>query len=247
MLDPSTIGSLKYLYLDELIASEGTDAPDFVIRATAQLLRQSGGRNWLPVVVQPIDRDRYQVIGNTFVYAVAKEAKLERVWCVIADTSEGAVPLARALAREDVPRINLATATREELSAALKYLKALPHSPLKMLNTTSAINRIHDAPRQSWTTFTPITSLRCGITKGEKLDVLKTVFYLSPVGTPLPVESASQDDPSNQGQPLEQMTLAQLKEQAKALGIFGFSKLRKDELVVKICRKQQHRAAPLLE
>ncbi len=42
-----------------------------------------------------------------------------------------------------------------------------------------ATNRIDDAPRKQWKTLEPIAQLKCGITKGKKLDALKEVFYLA--------------------------------------------------------------------
>ncbi len=48
----------------------------------------------------------------------------------------------------------------------------------KKLATATA--RIDEAPRQFWKSLDSIVALKCGITKGKGLDLLKTVFYLTP-------------------------------------------------------------------
>jgi len=81
MSNPKDIGHLMHLYLDEIDPGKGTDAPEFLIKASAHLLNQKGGRNWVPIIVKETGEDCYEVIGNSFIYAVAEEAGLERVWC----------------------------------------------------------------------------------------------------------------------------------------------------------------------
>jgi len=85
MKSSNSIGSLMHLPINEIDPGDGTDAPEFLIKATANILKQKGGRNWIPVIVKETGEDKYQVIGNSFVYAVAEQAGLERVWCIIAD------------------------------------------------------------------------------------------------------------------------------------------------------------------
>ncbi|AFZ09352.1 hypothetical protein Osc7112_5090 [Oscillatoria nigro-viridis PCC 7112] len=216
------IGSLMHLYLDEIEPGEGTDAPEFLIKATANILKQKGGRNWLPVIVKETGEDKYQVISNSFVYAVAEEAGLERVWCIIADDSDDTITLTKILAGEDKPKINLSTASRDEIMAALQYLIEQPNSELKSVKLAVATNRIDEAPRQYWKNFEPITSLKCGITKGKKLDAIKSVFYLTPQSMP---------DTINDVTILRTMTTVELKAIAKKRGIAGITKMKKDALV----------------
>ncbi len=175
------VGNLMYLYVDEIEPGEGTDAPEFLINATAKLLNQKEERNWIPVIVKETGKDQYEVIGNAFVYAVAKAAELERVWCIIAEATDSALEVTKALSREIVPQVNLSSATRDEIAAALKFLVDQPGSPLKGIKLAVAINNIEEDPgRKYWKSFTPITKLSCGITAGKKLDALKQVFYLAP-------------------------------------------------------------------
>lgn len=45
MMEYTDIGTLKYLYLDEIEITNGTDADSFLIEATAKLFQQTSGRN----------------------------------------------------------------------------------------------------------------------------------------------------------------------------------------------------------
>jgi len=216
------LGSLMHLYIDEIDPGDATDAPEFLIKATAKILKQKGGRNWIPVIVKETGEDRYQVISNSFVYAVAEEAGLERVWCIIADDNDDTTTLTKILAGEEKPKINLSTASRDEIMAALQYLIEQPNSELKSVKLAVATNRIDEAPRQYWKNFEPITSLKCGITKGKKLDAIKSVFYLTPQSMP---------DTINDVNILRTMTTAKLKAIAKQRGIAGTSKMKKDALI----------------
>lgn len=211
-----------HLPINEIDPGDGTDKPEFLIKATANILKQNGGRNWIPVIVKDIGKDSYQVIGNSFVYAVAEEAGLEQVWCIIADDSDDTITLTKILAGEEKPKINLSTASRDEIMAALQYLIEQPNSELKSVKLALATNRIDEAPRQYWKSFEPITSLKCGITKGKKLDAIKSVFYLTPQSMP---------DTINDVTILRTMTTVELKAIAKKRGIAGITKMKKDALI----------------
>ncbi|MDZ8238421.1 MAG: Rho termination factor N-terminal domain-containing protein [Nostoc sp. ChiQUE01a] len=218
----SDIGNLMHLYLDEIDPGEGTDAPEFLIKASAHLLNQKGGRNWIPVIVKETGKDKYQVIANSFIYAIAEAARLDRVWCIITDGSNETVEVTKVLAGEEIPKINLSKATRDEIKAALEYLVKQPDSVLKALKPAIATNRIDEAPRQYWKTLDPIIDLKCGITKGKKLDALNQVFYLTPQPMPETITDIGI---------LKTMTTADLKVMAKKQGITGITKMKKDDLV----------------
>ncbi|MGD1951678.1 MAG: Rho termination factor N-terminal domain-containing protein [Leptolyngbyaceae cyanobacterium] len=222
MASLSDIGNLMHLYLDEIEPGEATTAPDFLIRASAQVLNEKCDRNWVPIIVKETGKDQYQVIGNSFVYAVAEEAGLDRVWCVVADNSDATAEISRVLSGEEVPKINLSKASRDEITAALQYLIELPDSDLKKVKLATATNRIDEAPRQYWKTLEPIANLKCGITRGKKLTALKSVFYLTPQPMPEVIT-----DPAI----LKSLTATELKKMAKKRGISGYSKLKKSELI----------------
>ncbi|NWF60775.1 MAG: Rho termination factor N-terminal domain-containing protein [Fischerella sp.] len=218
----SDVGNLMCLYMHEINPGKGTDAPEFLIKAGAKALVESGSRNWVPVIVKEIGEDRYEVIGNSFIYAIAEEAGLERVWCIIADESEKTLELTRILTGESIPKVNLSTATRDEIQAALQYLIEKPNSELKGVKLAIATNRIDEAPRKYWKNLEPIATLKCGITKGKKLNALKEVFYLSPEQMPEAIADIKI---------LNTLTVAQLKDIAKKRGISGYNKKKKQDLV----------------
>lgn len=232
----SNVGNLISLYLDEIEPGEGTDAPKFTIDASARYLVENGGRNWIPVIVKEIGEDRYQVIGNTFIYAVAEAAGLERVWCIIADDSPETAEITQVLAGEKTPKLNIAKASRDEIRAALQYLIKQPGSVLKSVDLAIATTRIDEAPRQYWKNLDPIIKLKCGITKGKKLEAIEQIFYVDPQPMPEPiVEPSVESKPVsssivNTGN-LKSKSVAQLKELAKQRGMSGYSKMKKAELI----------------
>lgn len=224
------IGNLMHIYLDEIEPGEGTNAPEFLIRASAHLLNQKGGRNWIPVIVKEIDEDKYQVLGNSFIYAVAEEAGLDRVWCIVADDSSDTSEVVKVLAGEEIPKINLSKASRDEIMSALEYLINQPGSALKAVKPAIATNRIDEAPRQYWKTFDPIANLKCGITKGKKLEALKQIFYLVPQPMPDTITDAAV---------LKTISTADLKVMAKKRGIAGISKMKKDDLIAVLSKPSE--------
>ncbi len=181
----SNIGNLMHLYMYKIEPGNGTDAPEFLISATAKALNETDGRNWVPVIVKELEKNKYEVIGNSFIFAVAEAAGLEKVWCIIADESEKTENISKILSGEKTPQINLSTATRDEIKTALQYLIEKPNSKLKGVKLPVATNRIDEAPRQYWKDLKPITKLGCGITTA-KVNVLKEVFYLTPQPIPQP-------------------------------------------------------------
>jgi hypothetical protein len=178
------IGKLMHLPLADIEPGELCSESEFIITAAAEAILNSGGRNWIPVIVKETGDYQYQVVSNSFIYAVAQQAELERVWCIIIEPESKNIEQAKILAREAIPKVNLSTASRDTILAALGYLVAEPGGALKGLDVIVAANRISAANRETWSNFNPITTLKCAITRGKKLDALAKVFYLSP---PLPV------------------------------------------------------------
>ncbi len=217
------IGSLMYLYLDDLELSEPIETSEFLIYGAAKAVNEAGGRNWLPIIVTQVGDNRYQVIGNKFSYAVAEQAELEKVWCIIADNSQATADVSQLLAQEKSPKINLATATFDEIKMGLEYLVNRPVNPLKGVKVTTASNRIDEAPRQYWReSLEEVIKLKCGITKGKKLEIFKEVFYVTP--QPLPDKVT---DPNI----LEIFNVSELKAIAKKRGLKGYSKKKRNELI----------------
>lgn len=192
MGDFDNIGKLMHLPLASITPVEQITESEFIINAAAEAVLQAGGRNWIPVIVKETSDYQYQVVSNHFVYAVAQQAELERVWSIVIEPEPQSIEQAKILARESTPKVNLNTASRDTIFAALRYLIAAPMSELKGVDAIVAANRIAAADRKNWTSFNSIATLKCGITKGKKLDALAKVFFLStasqPVATPEPPE-----------------------------------------------------------
>ncbi len=230
------IGSLMYLYLEE-IEPVAIAIHEFVIKETAKAVNAAGDRNWLPIIVKQTGQDSYKVIGNMFAYVVAEEAGLEKVWCIIADDSEATQTASQLLAQEIIPKVNLATATSEEIQRGLDYLIRRSVNPLKEVKLTVATNRIVEANRQQWKpSLMEVTQLKCGITKGAKLNIFKEVFYITPQPLPeaetsAPETSASVSEATTDPKILNNFTVAELKKMAKERGISGYTKLKKGDLV----------------
>ncbi len=217
----SNIGNLMLLHFDEIEPGKPTEVHEYVIQFAA---KQLGGdrRNWVPIIVKETGPDQYQVIGNSFIYAVAAEAGLEKVWCIIADDSSEAAAISQALAQETPPKTNLSTADRDEISVALDYLMKQPATPLKGVRAASVVARLDEAPREYWQDLKPITKLSCGITVGAKLKALEQVFYL----TPKPIPEITTDR-----RLLEMMTVGELKAMAKKQRLTDYAKLKHPDLV----------------
>ncbi|MBD2428392.1 transcription termination factor rho family protein [Phormidium sp. FACHB-1136] len=215
------VGNLMLLHFDEIEPGNPIEIHEYVIQFAAKKLGPEG-RNWIPIIVKETGPDQYQVIGNSFIYAVAAEAGLEKVWCIIAEDSSDAVKISQALAQEVQPKTNLSTADRDEIAAALDYLIKQPGTPLKGVRAASVVARLDDAPREYWKDLKPITKLGCGITGGAKLKSLEQVFYL----TPQPIPEITTDT-----RLLEMMAVGELKAMAKKKGLTGFAKLKKPDLI----------------
>ncbi len=221
------IGNLKYVFMDDIDPSDSTQAAPFLINAAAHYL-QHWGQNYIPVIVKEIRPGRYQVIANSFVFAVAELAGLERIWCLVTQDQTGVETIAQVLAQEQTPKLNLSTASRDEIKEALEYLSQRPGSPLSRLNVLVATSRIDESPRQYWKNLEPITTLKCGITKGTKLKALEQIFYL----TPQPLPEVIQDPII-----LRSLPIADLKKIAKNRGLTGYSKMKKTELIDQLSQK----------
>jgi F0F1-type ATP synthase delta subunit len=208
MSDFDNIGKLMHLRLDSIESStdgKKTTELDFTINVAAEYLSQSERGNWIPVIVKETGDYQYEVVSNNFVYLVAQKARLERVWCIVIEPSDREIEQAKILAGEITPKININTASKENILSALQHLISQPGSALKGVDPLLAADKIARSNRAKWQNLTPISSLKCGITKGKKIDALDRVFFVSPAlevtPTPLPkppsiasVKNASRDE-----------------------------------------------------
>ena len=151
---------------------------------------------------------------------------MERVWCIIIEPDEKLIEQAKVLSRETTPRLNLATASGDSILSALRYLESQPGSALKGVDVVVAANRVEEADRSKWSDFNPVIKLKCGITKGKKLDSLSKVFFITAPPPPPPA-------PASIG--IKQASRDEIFERLNYLSIHcasGFDKLDVEQLTV---------------
>ncbi|MEG4493156.1 hypothetical protein [Microcoleus sp. D3_18_C4] len=197
MSNSENIGKLMHLKLSKIESAEPCSESEFIIAGAAEAVLQAGNRNWIPIIVKETGDYQYQVVSNHFVYAVAQQAKLDLVWCIVIDPKPSNIEQAKILAREANPTVNLSTASKDTIIAVLKYL--VKEHNWKNVKPVETANKIVDSNREQWSDFTPLTKLQCGLTKA-RLDFIAKVFSISPPPPPPPppqavsVKRASRDE-----------------------------------------------------
>ncbi|MEG4483625.1 hypothetical protein [Microcoleus sp. D2_18a_B4] len=197
MSNSENIGKLMHLKLSKIESAEPCSESEFIIAGAAEAVLQAGNRNWIPIIVKETGDYQYQVVSNRFVYAVAQQAKLDLVWCIVIDPTPSNIEQAKILAREANPQVNLSTASKDTIIAGLKYL--VKEHNWKNVKPVETANKIVDSNREQWSDFTPLTKLQCGLTKA-RLDFIAKVFSISPPPPPPPppqavsVKRASRDE-----------------------------------------------------
>ncbi|MEG5015801.1 MULTISPECIES: hypothetical protein [unclassified Microcoleus] len=197
MSNSENIGKLINLKLSKIESAEPCSESEFIIAGAAEAVLQAGNRNWIPIIVKETGESQYQVVSNHFVYAVAQQAKLDSVWCIVIDPKPSNIEQAKILAREANPTVNLSTASKDTILAVLKYL--VKEHNWKNVKPVETANKIVDSNRAQWSDFTPLTKLQCGLSKA-RLDLIGKVFSISPPPPPPPppeavsVKRASRDE-----------------------------------------------------
>jgi hypothetical protein len=142
-----------------------TEAPAIVVQLIAKQL-STRGKNVLPVLVKCLGPDKYQATLNTPVLAAARLAKLDFVWCMVADEPmQHQAQIEAGLALQ----VNILTASEQGLVAVLEYVKVHKSGFAKL--DPAAVARAIVAYRQKATPtdLTFLTKLKCGIGKTKLL------------------------------------------------------------------------------
>ena len=171
----SDIGKYLRLPLYQIKLQERTEKSNsIVIEAIAEKLQQNQ-RNFLPIIVEEIDEDEYKVLLNGHVLEAAEKAKLNFVWCILADEQRRKQIEIESKQRFEV---NMLTASEERITGMLTYIKT-NHSGWRIEPQTVA-KIIVEHRNEEWKKrkpFIALTKLKCGI-GDKKLETLKNYFCL---------------------------------------------------------------------
>lgn len=185
------VGKMMYLPISDIQSDYNLEIPNFIKEGAIDLLHELGGRNWVPIIVKQTQKYKYEVIHHEFVYQILLDGGFERAWCVITDDSEDTLRSIKVFSEQEIPKICLNSASEALILECLTYLAQQPATPLSKVDVNSAASIIASADRRYWNDFSIISKLKCGITRGKKLDVLSTVFKFNPLIPPPPPSSVS--------------------------------------------------------
>ena len=82
MLEKTDVGTQKFIYTDEISIKNPKKFNEAKLNEAAELIKKEGW-NYDAVVIKETGANRYEVIGNAFVYEAAKRAGIERINTVI--------------------------------------------------------------------------------------------------------------------------------------------------------------------
>ena len=172
----SDVGKYLRLPLNQIKQQEQIDHSDsIIIEVIAEKLKQNK-RNVLPIIVEEVDEDEYEVLLNGHVLEAATIAKLDFVWCILADEQRRKQIEIESQQRFEV---NILTASEETISGMLKYIKK-NHSGWRI--QAEEVAKVIIANRnEKWKErkpFIPLTELKCGIGK-KKVETLKQYFCIN--------------------------------------------------------------------
>lgn len=170
----SDVGKYLRLPLHQIKLQGQTDKSNsIVIEAIAEKLKQNQ-RNFLPIIVEEVDEDEYKVLLNGYVLEAAEKAKLDFVWCILADEQRRKQIEIESKQRFEV---NMLTASEETISGMLEYVKKNHRWRIQPEKVAKVIVANRNEKWKKRKPFIPLTELKCGIGK-TKLGTLKNYFCL---------------------------------------------------------------------
>ena len=143
-----------------------------VLEAIAEKLKVNG-RNFLPIIVEQVDEDEYEVLLNYHILEASQKANLDFVWCILADENRRKQIEVESKQRFEV---NLLTASEKTIAGMLEYIKSV-HPGFSQVDPAEAAKKIVKNRSDTWKSFRPITKLRCKI-GSKKLETLSNYFCL---------------------------------------------------------------------
>ena len=177
------IGQLKELPMDSIsVKNKANNILEYSILATASEIEKIGNYNPVPVIVTSIGSYKYEVVSNHLTYYACKHLGFEKIYCIVVENDNKIKRLCLILNSELSPKINLTTASREEISSSLRYVKE--QFKLSKFDIQKATIRITDSPlRKYWESLDEILNLKCGITI-KNLQFFHNVYELHPLERP---------------------------------------------------------------
>jgi hypothetical protein len=159
----------------KFIKGKSTVSPA-IVKAIAQNLKKTH-KNIVPLFVQLVGENRYQAVANIQILDAAKQANLDFIWSIIVDRDM----LERVLLEMGIvpqpEKVNILTATEEEISNGLETIKAEQKgfSKIKPKQVAQAIVKHRNGKSLKSLNF--ITTLKCGIGKA-KISTISEYFYI---------------------------------------------------------------------
>ena len=141
-----------------------------VIQAIAEKLKVNG-RNFLPLIIEQVDEEEYEVLFNAHILEAAQEANLNFVWCILADEERRGQIEVEAKQKFEV---NLLTASEETIAGMFSYIKTMQPG-FSQVNPEQVAKAVVNNRNSSWKSLSPLTKLRCKVGQ-KKLKVLENYF-----------------------------------------------------------------------
>ena len=153
-----------------------SEAPAIQVMAIAEQLKATS-KNIVPVVIRLLGEDEYEAILNTQILDAARKAKLDFVWCIVVDKAMEAQALTEA-GQEFRVQVNITTATEQEITDILEYIKSRNPDFKKVDPWTVAQSIVRYRQTKKLQSLKFLTTLKCGVGKA-KLTALRKYLVVS--------------------------------------------------------------------
>lgn len=156
----------KQIHLRE---QEKESTPAVLIEAIAEKLKVNE-RNYLPIIIEEVDEDEYEVLLNGHVLEAAEKANLDFVWCILADEKRRKQIEIESKQRFEV---DLLTASETIIADMIQYIKK--NYNWTRVNPEKAAKIIVEKRSNRWKEVKAVKKTGCGIGK-QKIEILEKYF-----------------------------------------------------------------------
>lgn len=168
----SDIGKYLRIPRKQIHLREKESTPAVLIEAIAEKLKVNE-RNYLPIIIEEVDEDEYEVLLNGHVLEAAEKANLDFVWCILADEKRRKQIEIESKQRFEV---DLLTASETMISEMIQYIKK--NYNWTQVNPENAAKIIVEKRSNRWKEVKEVTKTGCYIGK-QKLEILEKYFCVS--------------------------------------------------------------------